>query len=126
MNDALDLAALTVSAVALVSGVVVLISTRRLSAALPVLLDLLTAAGLLRLAADPSWQRIASAAAIVALRHLLVHGLRVEATTRPTSTKAHQPASATTNHPATTAVPTRSSTATGEAPRSGARPRSRP
>ncbi|WP_432548122.1 hypothetical protein [Kineococcus sp. SYSU DK004] len=87
MNVALDLAALTVSAAALVSAVVVLLSTRRPSAALPVLLDLLTAAGLLRLAADPSWQRIAGAAAIVALRHLLVHGLHVGARTRPSSTR---------------------------------------
>ena len=79
MTGALDAAALAVVAAALVSAGVVLVSTRRPAAALPVLLDLLTAAGLLRLAAEPSWQRIVSAAAVVALRHLVVHGLRAGA-----------------------------------------------
>ena len=52
-----------------------LLSTRRLSAALPVLLDLLLAAGLLRLSATASWQAIASAAAIVVIRKLATLGI---------------------------------------------------
>ena len=79
MRAVLDTAALAVTAGALLSAVVVLLSTRRPAAALPVLLDLLSAAGLLRLAAEPSWQRIASAAAIVALGYVVVRGLRAGA-----------------------------------------------
>ena len=58
---------LVVSAALLVSGLVLLV-TRRVGVALPVLLDLLLTAGLLRLSASASWQAIASAAAIVVVR----------------------------------------------------------
>lgn len=44
---------------------------RRFDTALHVLLDLLLAAGLLRLSAEASWEAIAIAAAIVALRRVL-------------------------------------------------------
>jgi hypothetical protein len=70
-------AALLCTVLALVSGAAVLARTRSLAQALPVLLELLLAAGLLRLAHDPSWRAIASAAVIVALRKLVVaYGLR--------------------------------------------------
>jgi hypothetical protein len=71
----LDSAALVVTAAALAAAAVVLLGTRRPRIALPVLLDLLMAAGLLRLAADPEWHRLLSAAAIVGLRHLILLGL---------------------------------------------------
>ncbi|HEY6744350.1 MAG TPA: hypothetical protein VI357_01400 [Mycobacteriales bacterium] len=82
MTAVLDAAALLVTGAALTAAAVVLAVTRRPRQALPVLLDLLTAAGLLRLAAEPEWHRLLSAAAIVALRHLLVLGLRPAGTAR--------------------------------------------
>ncbi|MET8348303.1 hypothetical protein [Micromonospora sp. NPDC005206] len=60
-----------VTALALVAGVVTLLSTGAVRTAVRVLLDLLTAAGLLRLAGDPSWASLVGSAAIVALRQLL-------------------------------------------------------
>jgi len=68
--------ALLVTAAALVAGLVALVATRRPTAALPVLLDLLVAAGLLRLVGDPGWQVLATAAAILVLRRLIGFGLR--------------------------------------------------
>jgi hypothetical protein len=68
--------ALGVSALAVVAAVVALVATRRPALALGVLLDLLLAAGLLRLAAEPTWSSIATAAAVVALRRLIGVGLR--------------------------------------------------
>ncbi|WP_342762351.1 DUF1622 domain-containing protein [Kineococcus xinjiangensis] len=56
-----------------------LLSTRRPALALGIGLDLLLAAGLLRLATAPSWRQIAATAAIVALRHLIGRGLRAGA-----------------------------------------------
>jgi hypothetical protein len=79
--------ALLVTAAALVAGLVALVATRRPAAALPVFLDLLVAAGLLRLVGQPSWQALATAAAILVLRRLLGFGLRTGgrtwAATRP-------------------------------------------
>jgi hypothetical protein len=68
-----------VSGAALVAGVLTVAATRRPALALSVFLDLLTAAGLLRLVGDPSWQSIATAATIVPLRHLIGLGLRIGA-----------------------------------------------
>ncbi|MGY1839453.1 MULTISPECIES: hypothetical protein [unclassified Modestobacter] len=67
------------SAFALVAGALTLASTRRPALALGVLLDLLLAAGLLRLAGEPDWQGIATTAVIVLLRHLAGAGLRLGA-----------------------------------------------
>jgi hypothetical protein len=72
---------LTAAAVPLIAlaGIVVafgvLLTTRRLAAALPVLLDLLLAAGLIRLSATLTWRGIASAALIVVIRKLVVLGV---------------------------------------------------
>ncbi|MEU5962370.1 hypothetical protein ABZ777_14280 [Micromonospora parva] len=60
-----------VTALALVAGVVTTLSVRALRSGVRVLLDLLTAAGLLRLAGDPGWNGLAGAVAIIALRQLL-------------------------------------------------------
>uniref|UniRef100_UPI001297A08A DUF1622 domain-containing protein n=1 Tax=Ornithinicoccus halotolerans TaxID=1748220 RepID=UPI001297A08A len=46
-----------------------------LRAALPVLLDFLLAAGLLRLSVALSWEEVLTVAAVVAVRHLVVAGL---------------------------------------------------
>ncbi len=79
--------ALLVTATALAAGLVALVATRRPAAALPVLLDLLVAAGLLRLVGEPSWQALATAAAILVVRRLIGFGLRTGghtwASTRP-------------------------------------------
>lgn len=64
-------AALVCTALALLGSGVVLVAGRRVQPALGVLLDLLLAAGLLRLADDPDWAEIAVAAAVVALRSLV-------------------------------------------------------
>jgi hypothetical protein len=68
--------ALLLTAAALVSGLVALVATRRPAAALPVFLDLLVAAGLLRLVGEPDWPALATAAAILVLRRLIGLGLR--------------------------------------------------
>ena len=65
-----------IAAAALVAGALALARTRRPALALAVFLDLLLAAGLLRLAGDPGWQAIATAAAVVAVRRLIGVGLR--------------------------------------------------
>jgi hypothetical protein len=64
-----------VVAAALAVSALTLLSTRRIATALPVLLDLLLAAGLLRLSATGTWQAIASAAAIVLIRKLATLGI---------------------------------------------------
>ncbi len=76
LEELTGLAALTVAAGALVAGALVLVRTRRPAVALPVLLELLLAAGLLRLAGEPSWGTITTVAAIVLLRRLIGVGLR--------------------------------------------------
>jgi hypothetical protein len=68
-----------VAAIALVSGGLVLAVTRSPALALAILLDLLVAAGLLRLVGDPGWRTIVVAGAVVALRHLVSYGLRLGA-----------------------------------------------
>ncbi|MGC4869177.1 hypothetical protein ACLQ3B_27480 [Micromonospora sp. DT53] len=60
-----------VTTLALVAGVVTTLSTGALRSGVRVLLDLLTAAGLLRLAGEPDWNGLAGAVAIIALRQLL-------------------------------------------------------
>lgn len=69
--------AVLIGATALVAGALALVVTRRPATALSVLLDLLLAAGLLRLVGEPTWQSTATAAAIVALRRLIGVGLRL-------------------------------------------------
>ncbi|MBM0233234.1 hypothetical protein JNW91_16020 [Micromonospora sp. STR1_7] len=69
--------ALAVTALALVTGVVIVLSTGAPRTAIRVLLDLLIAAGLLRLVGNPGWNGLAGAAAIIALRQLLWAALGV-------------------------------------------------
>lgn len=76
MSGALQTAAVLCTAMAVLSAVAVLAATRDGRLATAVLLELLLAAGLLRLADDPGWTGIATAAAVVALRRLVAVGLR--------------------------------------------------
>jgi hypothetical protein len=69
-------AALLVVAASVVAGGIVLLRTRSLRQALPVVLDLLPAAGLLRLAAAPTWTGLAVTAIVIALRRLVSAGVR--------------------------------------------------
>ena len=74
MSTALQGAALLVAVLAVLSASTVLLRTRAPAPALGLLLDLLLAAGLLRLADDPDWSQVATAAALVAARGLLAGG----------------------------------------------------
>jgi len=68
-------AATVVTGTAVLLATAVLVATRSVRVALPVLLDLLLAAGLLRLAIVDTWNAIAVAAAVVVIRKLAVAGL---------------------------------------------------
>ncbi|MGW5047417.1 hypothetical protein [Streptomyces griseoluteus] len=59
--------------------------THSVRASLAVLLDFLTAAGLLQLAGEPSWDSVILAAAVIALRKLLGASLHLSSTNRTTS-----------------------------------------
>ncbi|AVT31327.1 MULTISPECIES: hypothetical protein [unclassified Plantactinospora] len=59
------------TALALLAAVVTLLTTRSWRTALRVLLDLLVAAGLIRLATLESWTDLAGAAIVIALRQLV-------------------------------------------------------
>ncbi len=76
MTEVLQLVAVLVAAAALVSGLAVLAGTRHPVTALGVMLDLLLAAGLLRLAAVDDWRGILAAAAIVAVRKVVTTAYR--------------------------------------------------
>jgi hypothetical protein len=78
-------AALVVVATAILAAAVVLGRTRSLRQALPVLLDLLTAAGLLRLSVGSSWSALAVTAVVIVLRRLTTSGIRTASRARRTS-----------------------------------------
>ncbi|MEE6261408.1 hypothetical protein [Plantactinospora sonchi] len=59
------------TAVALATAAVVLVTTRSWRTAIRVLLDLLIAAGLIRLSGAQTWTDLAGAAVVVALRQLV-------------------------------------------------------
>ena len=61
----------------LVAGLLALAATRRPALAVGILLDMLLAAGLLRLVGDPGWQALVTAAIVIAIRHLVSYGLRI-------------------------------------------------
>ena len=72
-------ASLALAGAALLSGAVTFAVTLRPALALSVVLDLLLAAGLLRLTGEPHWRAIAASAVVVVLRHLIGYGLRLGA-----------------------------------------------
>ena len=67
-------AALLLTAAGVVVAALVWLTTRAWHPTVPVLLDFLLAAGLLRLSADDTWHAIVAAAAIVAVRALVKTG----------------------------------------------------
>ncbi|MBH5334541.1 hypothetical protein IHE55_06885 [Streptomyces pactum] len=77
MTDAPHLAAVAVTVLGLAAAVAAGRLTRAVRPALAVLLDFLTAAGLIGLSGDPGWDGVLTAAAVIALRRLLGAGLRL-------------------------------------------------
>ncbi|MET9929877.1 MULTISPECIES: hypothetical protein [unclassified Streptomyces] len=75
MNTWLHAASLLLTICGLLGAAAAYRTTRTFRSALAVLLDFLTAAGLIRLAGDPSWSGILQAASVIALRKLLSTGL---------------------------------------------------
>ncbi|MEJ1213062.1 hypothetical protein [Streptomyces sp. CCNWLW237] len=71
MTDWLHVAAVLTTVTGLLSASLTYTVTRQVSVSLGVLLDFLSAAGLIRLADDPSWGSIAAAAAVIAVRKLI-------------------------------------------------------
>jgi hypothetical protein len=72
----LDALALAISAAGIAIAMIAASATGQARAGILPLLELWTAAGLLRLAGAPSWSRIASVAAVIAIRKLVMVGLR--------------------------------------------------
>ncbi|MFJ8631217.1 hypothetical protein [Streptomyces sp. NPDC093568] len=75
MNDAIEAASLLVTGLGVVSFLTAYAVTRTIRVALALLLDFLTAAGLLRLAGDLSWSAIVQTVAIIAVRKVAAFGL---------------------------------------------------
>ncbi|GAA2499716.1 hypothetical protein [Streptomyces gobitricini] len=71
MTAWLHTAALLTTAAGLLSACVAYLSTKQVRVSLGLLLDFLTAAGLIRLADEPSWGSIAAAAAVIGIRRLV-------------------------------------------------------
>lgn len=82
MTAVLEAASWVVAVAAVGIGTATLAATRRLDAALPVLLDLLLAAGLLRLAATDTWAGVGTAAAIIVVRRVVGSGMQLHRSTR--------------------------------------------
>lgn len=80
LTSAVDALALVVAAGGLVAATAAYAATRRPGVAMAVLLDLLLAAGLLRLSGEPTWQRLVTAAVIVTLRRVVTGSLHHGAT----------------------------------------------
>ncbi|GIF73963.1 hypothetical protein [Asanoa siamensis] len=76
MGEITEAASAVVVAMGIVVGAATLAATRRPMAALAVLLDFLAAAGLLHLAADPTYLRALSAAIVLGIRHLITWSLQ--------------------------------------------------
>jgi hypothetical protein len=77
-------AALLPVVAAILVGALVLVCTRSLRQVLPVPLDLLPAAGLLRLAETPTWAALAVTVIVIALRRLVTSGIRTASAARRT------------------------------------------
>ncbi|WP_217198309.1 DUF1622 domain-containing protein [Streptomyces buecherae] len=84
MNAWLQAGAVLTTGLGLVAATAAWHLTRAVRGGLAVLLDFLTAAGLLRLASEPSWDSIILAAAVIALRKLLGASLHLSSANRTT------------------------------------------
>lgn len=80
MNAAIEAAALLITAVGVVVFLTAYATTRTIRVALPLLLDFLMAAGLMRLAGDLSWSSILLAVAIIAVRKVAAFGVAEKST----------------------------------------------
>lgn len=80
MNAAFEAAALLVTAVGVVSFLTAYGTTHTIRCALPLLLDFLMAAGLIRLAGDLSWSSILLTVAIIAVRKVAAFGVAEKST----------------------------------------------
>ena len=80
MTSALVTASTLLAGVAVWLGVLTVAATRSLRTGLAVALDLLLAAGLLRLAVVTTWQSIAGASAVVLIRRLAMARLSFRTT----------------------------------------------
>ncbi|NNN30603.1 DUF1622 domain-containing protein [Streptomyces sp. S3(2020)] len=76
MTGLMTQAAVLTTAFGLVSAVCVSLRRRRVQPGVAVLTDFLVAAGLIRLAGQPSWASLATAAAVIGVRILVNAGLR--------------------------------------------------
>ncbi|MEU9454497.1 hypothetical protein [Streptomyces sp. NPDC048277] len=77
MTVLLTQAAVLVTAFGLVSAVSVSLRLRRVQPGVAVLTDFLVAAGLIRLAGQPSWASLATASAVIGVRLMVNTSLRV-------------------------------------------------
>jgi hypothetical protein len=80
VNAVIEAAALLVVAVGVVSFLTAYAATRTIRSALPLLLDFLMAAGLIRLAGDLSWSGIVLTVAIIAVRKVAAFGVAEKST----------------------------------------------
>ena len=75
MSALLQTGALVCTVLGLLAAAAVLARSRDGRLGVKVLLEFLVAAGLLRLADDPSWRQVVTAAAVIAVRRLLATAL---------------------------------------------------
>ena len=89
MTEVVALTSWLIAGLAVAVGAGAFAATHDVRSSLALLLDLLLAAGLLRLSADSSWSVLGTAAAIVAVRQLVIVYLPVarESTPRPMPTR---------------------------------------
>lgn len=94
MTAVLLVASWSLAAAGILLGGLALAATRRVQVALGILLDLLLAAGLLRLVLADRWSAIATAAALVVIRKVVVLGLSAAESPGAATTSAggHGPA----------------------------------
>ena len=89
MTTLVQQGALVLTAVGLLLGGAASVATRQLLAGLPLLLEFLLAAGLLRLALLDTWVAVATVAAIVAIRKVSTVGIRLANRARAGSQPGH-------------------------------------
>jgi len=80
VKSAIEAAALLLTAVGVVSFLTAYATTRTIRCALPLLLDFLMAAGLIRLAGVLSWSSILLTVAIIAVRKVAAFGVAEKGT----------------------------------------------
>ncbi|WP_435770720.1 hypothetical protein [Nocardioides sp. SYSU DS0651] len=86
MTDLVDAAALLVTAAGVLVAIAAWALTRSHSPAVPLLIDFLLAAGLLRLTVHHDWQAIGAAALVVVLRKVVAGGIGRAASVRRRTT----------------------------------------